>query len=188
LKYVDYVQCHQATLHLVCLWLKVLAYQIESMIQFRTQKCERTQDKKSFNKSKHPKGEDGRFVYTTGTVGDGKGAVEVNLGFGSEKPEFVAEMTHKRRDKNHKKHATDMGLNFRQWKQEAAILLNDEHREYYKDWEIPDDDTFNRFNTKTGRLAVGDKNGTINTYFKPEKSKLKYYLPKEYLEETEKKK
>ena len=175
-------------LALARLWLKLLDYQIESMIQYRKTKDWRTQDKKPFNKSEHPQGEDGRFVYKTGTVGEGKGAVEVILGFESDKPEFISETSHKRHDAKHAKHAKEMGLNLRQWKQEAASLLNDDRREHYKDWENQNDDTFNRFNKKTGRLAVGDVSGTINTYFYLEKRKLKYYLPKEYLEEIEKKK
>lgn len=123
-----------------------------------------------------------------GMVGEGKGAVEVNLGFGDNKPDFFAETTNKGHDEYHGRHAADMGLNFRQWKQSAADLLNDDPRENYRDWENLDDDSFNRFDMRTRRLVVGDKEGTINTYFILEKRKYKYYLPKEYLEEIQKKK
>ncbi|MDY6294782.1 MAG: hypothetical protein SPL45_00590 [Schwartzia succinivorans] len=124
----------------------------------------------------------------TGTLGTGKGATLVILGFSDRKPEFIAETTHSDHDEHHKHHAAEMCLNIKQWKQAAADLLNDEPRLYYQDWENPEDDSFNRFDTKHGLLVVGDRTGTINTYFKLEKSKYKYYIPVEYLEKTDTKK
>lgn len=195
-------QKQEIMLALSVLWLKVLAYQVERILN------ERRITADEWDETKHPRRKDGKFgrdvknnsqshggrdiiqamKTKTGTVGEGKGAVEVNLGFGDGKPDFSAMTTNTGHDSYHERHAVEMGLNFRQWKQSAADLLNDEPREIYRDWENPDDDSFNRFDMRTSRLAVGDKGGTINTYFILEKRKYKYYLPKEYLEEIRKKK
>ena len=117
----------------------------------------------------------------TGTIGTGKGAVVVNLEFGSDKPDFSAVTATKGHDEHHAKHAAEMGLNLRQWKQEAADLLNAEACENFYDWSIPAVEKFFRYDVTTSRLAVGDRNGNIKTYFILSKSARKQYLPKEYL-------
>ncbi len=117
-----------------------------------------------------------------GTAGIGKGAVGVILGFGSDKPEFAAETTTKGHDSYHERHAKDMGLNLRQWKQAAADLLNDEAKEQYLDWYDPKREIYRRYDKVSRRMAAGTRDGTINTYFIMTHARMKYYLPKEYLE------
>ena len=118
----------------------------------------------------------------TGIIGEGSGAVVARLGFSTEKPVFSPEMTSKRKNKNHDKHARDMGLTHNQWKKAAAALLNDGAKENYFDWENPGAGTFSRFDITRGVLAVGDKDGTINTFFILRKKNYKYYLPDVYIE------
>ena len=167
-------------LALARLYLKVLDFALEGVVQCRKEK--RTQDKKPFDKSKHPQGEDGRFVYKTGTVGKGKGAVVVNLGFGSDKPNFSAVTATKGHDEHHAKHAADMGLNLQQWKQEAAELLNADKSNLYLDWYSPERETYFRYEINTNKLVIGDSDGNIKTYYILESNKRKRYMPKEYID------
>ncbi len=82
---------------------------------------------------------------------------------------------------HHEKHARDMGLSLKAWKQEAADLLNAEAAPAYLDWYQPDVKVFRRYNLRTGRLVSGTNEGEIKTYFDLEKARIKIYLPKEYL-------
>ncbi len=107
------------------------------------------------------------------------------LAFPNSKPEFTAETMTKGHNAYHEKHAREMGLNFRQWKEAASALLNDEARESYLDWYNEKENKYYRYEKKTARLAVGTQNGSISTFFILQKALRKYYLPNEYLELAE---
>ncbi|MBQ7516056.1 MAG: hypothetical protein IJS96_07205 [Schwartzia sp.] len=117
----------------------------------------------------------------TGTVGVGKGAVKVCLGFPANKPVFSPETATKGHDTHHERHARNMGLTLKEWKQEAADLLNAEPAPAYLDWYQPDIKVFRRYDLRTGRLVSGTNEGEVKTYFDLDKSKRRIYLPKEYL-------
>lgn len=138
-----------------------------------------TQDKKPRT---YKRDENGRFA-TTNKTGDVRGR-KVTIGHPSSKPDFVPEMTTKVHDKHHKKHAAEMGISFKEWKRQAADLLNQAPSENFLDW-YDDDERFYRFDTKTSRLVVGDAGGTINTYFSLDKRKFKYYIPDTLLDKCE---
>lgn len=143
----------------------------------------------SWEESKHKRDEKGRFaeVEHEGTV---CGKWKAILGFsnsGVDKPVYHPVTTSKGHDKYHEKHAKDMGLTMKQWKQEACNLLNDEEKESYLDWYTPSTGIFRRFDMNTYRLVAGTDFGTINTYFPLEKSRIKAYLPDKYIEYLNKK-
>ena len=139
-----------------------------------------------WEEGKHKRDRKGQFAEMNesrkGTVGTGKGAVEVQLGFdGVEKPRFYPTTATKGHDRHHQDHADEMGLTLKQWKQQAAKLLNAVAEEDFIDWYIPDDETFNRFNKRNSVLAVGSSEGAIHTYFILQKSKYKFFIPNEYI-------
>lgn len=74
-----------------------------------------------------------------------------------------------------------MRINFKQWKQEAAKLLNRPPAPDLLDWYDEERKTYYRFDKKTHRLVAGDIRGTINTYFVLKKSKYKSYIPEKFL-------
>lgn len=140
-----------------------------------------TFDKRKWNESDHPRRKDGKFG--TGGRTSTAGKKSVRLGFDETKPTFIPETTTKGHDKHHEKHAKEMHLTMKQWKQEAAALLNAKPSKDFLDWYNEDDETFCRYNKKTGRLVVGDPGGTINTYFDLKKKNIPTYIPKAYLDE-----
>ena len=124
-----------------------------------------------------------------GTVGEGKYAIIVQLGFESTaKPLFYAETASKGHDKHHEKHAAEMGISFKEWRKKACDLLNAEPCDYYLDWYIPGAERFFRYDLRTSSLVVGDTNGNIKTYFKLRKELIPDYIPQEYLAQLRKKK
>lgn len=80
-----------------------------------------------------------------------------------------------------------MGISFKEWKQRAAKLLNSPESEDFIDWYNEEDETYNRFSKRDGTLAVGNQNGDVRTYFYLQKSKRKFFLPQECLEQVDKK-
>ncbi len=120
-----------------------------------------------WNESKHKRDKKGRFAEV-----DNKGVVcgkwEAILGFKNspvDKPVYHPITTSKGHDRSHERHAKEMGITMKQWKQEACDLLNDKEKETYLDWYIPETGTFRRFDMNTYRLVAGTDFGTINTYF-----------------------
>lgn len=142
-----------------------------------------------WNESKHKRDKKGRFAEM-----DHEGIVcgkwKAILGFKNspvETPVYHLITTSKGHDRSHERHAKEMGITMKQWKQEACSLLNDEEKETYLDWYTPDTGVFRRFDMNAYRLVAGTDFGTINTYFELDKSKLKAYLPDKYLEHINKK-
>ncbi len=155
-----------------------------------------TIDKKPWKEYQHPRRKNGQFGKGGNTTipherqcGTVNGKTKAITGFDeSSQPVFLASTTSKSHDKRHKKHADDMGISFRRWVMEAADLLNDSPHDYYLDWEIPDEDSFNRFDTRTSRIVIGDKGkASVNTYFILGKKYYKYYIPDVYIEKPGKK-
>lgn len=123
-----------------------------------------------------------------GTVGTEKGAVEVILGFGSDKPEFYPMTATRSHDEHHARHAADMGLTLKAWKQRAADILNAKaDGKKYLDWYNGKVGKYYRYDIKSQCLAIGDADGSITTFFKLEKSKRRWYMPKEYIDILEEK-
>lgn len=116
-----------------------------------------------------------------GTVGTGKGAVPVQLGFGKDKPVFYPVTAVKGHDEHHAVHAREMSLSLQEWKREAANLLNAKASENFMDWHFPVIGKFIRYDRNTNRIAIGDRNGNIRTFFILKKSARSKYLPREYL-------
>lgn len=134
-----------------------------------------------WDESKHPRQPDGRF-------GSGESVSTVQgdtvlIGHGDKKPIFLPTTTTKSHDKHHEGHAREMGIDFKQWKQEAAALLNRPPTPDLLDWYDEEENTYYRFDKKTRHLVTGDIRGTINTYFVLKKNKYKSYIPEKYLAE-----
>ena len=137
----------------------------------------------------------GRFTFSSGngiiqsmetkkgTVGTGKGAVEVALGFGSGETEFYSMTSTRSHDEHHARHAASMGLTLKAWKQRAADILNAKADDKnFLDWYNEKIGKYYRYEIKSQCLAIGDADGSITTFFKLEKSKRQWYMPKEYID------
>lgn len=133
----------------------------------------------------------GRFAEVeegqVGTVGTGKGAVNVRLGWGDNRPIFTADTASKDHDRHHQGHADEMGISFKEWKRRAADLLNAPESDDFLDWYSEEDETYKRFNKRDNTLVVGNRDGDVLTYFILQKARKKFFLPQEYLEKLQRK-
>lgn len=144
-----------------------------------------------WNESKHKRDKKGRFAEMEegkmGTVGSGKGAIHVQLGWGSNRPVFSSDTASKGHDRHHQGHADEMGISLKEWKRRAADLLNAPESNDFLDWYCEETESYSRFNQRDNTLAVEKQNGDIKTYFILQKSRQKFFLPQEYLEKMRRK-
>ena len=140
-------------------------------------------DSRKWEEYRHKRNAKGEFMDMgrIGTVGTGKDAVEVQLGFPADKPKFYPETATKGHDRHHQKHADEMGITFKEWKRRAAALLNADASDDFLDWYDDEKSTFCRYEKTTQRIVFGTADGTINTYFQVDKHRLRWIMPIEYL-------
>ena len=91
-------------------------------------------------------------------------------------PTFYPQTYTRGHDKHHMEHAKEMGLTFKEWLKEASDTLDSGDKDIVK-WM--DGCWYMALNTKNNRLAVGTVDGEVKTYFILEKSRRRYYIPKE---------
>lgn len=127
----------------------------------------------------HPRQPDGKFGRGSGEIAR-IGRKSVLLGFDEFKPTYYAQTATPKHDKHHEKHAKEMGITMKQWKQQAADLLNAEPCEDYLDWRN-DKGEYCRYDRKTKRLVVGNSFGEIKTHFYLDKRDFPNYIPDKLL-------
>lgn len=91
-------------------------------------------------------------------------------------PTFYPQTHTKGHDKRHIKHAKEMGVTFKEWLNEAAELLNSRDNGTIK-WECKG--KYYGLDKQNNKIAVGNKEGGIYTYFIFAKNKMRYYIPDE---------
>lgn len=107
---------------------------------------------------------------------------DVIIGHGNDKPHFWPETMTKGHDKHHEEHSREMGISLKQWKEDAAAILNEGASDRFIDWYDSKDKLYYRFVKKNHRLVVGSPSGTFKTYFIVTKRKLRNYLPAGYID------
>lgn len=139
-----------------------------------------TTDKKAWKEENHPRKLNGQF---------GKGGKTseiynrpVTIGHGDKKPTFYPTTNTKFHDKHHIKHAAEMNMNLREWKEAAAELLNRADNKNLFDWKEYDGKLYARYDKMTGYIVYGSDEGEIFTYFKLEKSQWKKYIPQKFID------
>lgn len=91
-------------------------------------------------------------------------------------PTFYPQTHTKGHDKHHIEHAKEMGVTFKEWLNEAAELLNSRDNGTIK-WQCKG--KYYGLDKQNNKIAVGNKDGGIYTYFILAKNKMRYYIPDE---------
>lgn len=91
-------------------------------------------------------------------------------------PKFYPQTHTKGHDKHHLEHAKEMGLTFKEWLNEAAELLNSYDNGIIK-WKYKG--KYYGLDKQNNKIAVGNIDGEIYTYFILAKNKMRYYIPDE---------